>query len=157
MEALPGTTFFAGGAGDDTITGGEGDERIQGDEGDDTLDGGAGKDVLWGRAGEDTLFGGAGDDTITGGEGDDRLYGGAGADTFVFGPGDGNDTINDFTNGTDAIDLSAFSSITGFSDLTITQNGEDTVIDLSDHGGDEIVLKDFTSSDLDATDFDFSM
>ena len=40
------------------------------------------------------------------------------------------------------IDLSAFSAISGFSDLMITQDGDDTVIDLSAHGGGEITLED---------------
>ena len=49
--------------------------------------------------------------------------------------GDGSDTITDFENGTDTIDLSAITSITGFSDLTITQVGDDTNIDLGDRSG----------------------
>jgi hypothetical protein len=43
-----------------------------------------------------------------------------------------------------------------FSDLTITQVGDDTKIDLGTNVG-EIILEDFTSTDLGATDFDFSM
>lgn len=81
----------------------------------------------------------------------------AGADTFVFNPDDGNDTIADFENGADKIDLSAVSSISGYSDLTITQEGDDTKIDLSAHGGSEIILDNFTSTDLDASDFEFGM
>ena len=55
----------------------------------------------------------------------------------------------------DTIDLTAFTGITGFSQLTITQDGDDAKIDLSSQGGGEIIIEDFTSSDLDATDFDF--
>ena len=99
-----------------------------------------------GQGGRDVLFGGSGDDTLNGGAGNDWLVG-----------GEGNDTITDFTDGEDMIDLSAFSSISGFSDLTITQDGDDTVIDLGAHGGGEITLEDFTSTDLDATDFGFAM
>ena len=55
----------------------------------------------------------------------------------------------------DKIDLTAFTGITGFSQLTITQDGDDAKIDLSPQGGGEIIIEDFTSSDLDATDFDF--
>ncbi len=36
-------------------------------------------------------------------------------------------------------------------------DGDDTKIDLSAQGGGEIIIEDFTSTDLDATDFDFSM
>ena len=106
-----------------------------------------------GTAGADTLNGGAGDDTITGLGGDDTLTGGEGADTFVFAAGHGNDTITDFTDGEDAIDLSAFTGISGFDDLTVAQNGEDTVITVP--GGGTITLQDFTSTDLDANDFVF--
>ena len=104
-----------------------------------------------------TFDGGAGDDIIRGDAGNDTITGGAGDDTFVVAAGDGSDTITDFADGEDLIDLSAFSAISGVSDLTITQDGDDTVIDLSAHGGGEITLEDFTSTDLDATDFGFAM
>ena len=95
----------------------------------------------------------AGDDTITGLGGDDTLTGNAGDDTFVFASGHGADTITDFTDGEDTIDLSAFTGITGFSDLTVAQNGNNTVVTVP--GGGTITLQDFTSTDLDATDFAF--
>ena len=101
----------------------------------------------------DTLTGGAGDDTITGLGGDDTLTGGAGADTFVFASGHGADTITDFTDGEDTIDLSAFTGITSFTDLTVAQDGDNTVITIP--GGGTITLQDFTSTDLDETDFVF--
>ena len=130
-----------------------------GTDDDDTLTGGADNDAIIGGAGDDTISGGAGDDTIYSGAGDDTITGGTGNDAFMFVTGDGNDTITDFTDGEDIIDLSAITGITGFSDLSgkITQDGEDTVIDLSSFGGGEITLEDFTSTDLDATDFDFTM
>ncbi len=106
-----------------------------------------------GTADADTLTGGAGDDTITGLAGDDTLTGGDGADKFVFASGHGNDTITDFTDGEDTIDLSAFTGITGFDDLTVTQNGNNTVITIP--GGGTITLQNFTQSDLDASDFVF--
>ena len=116
-----------------------------------------GNDLVFSGEGDDTIDGGADDDTITGDAGNDTITGGTGDDTFVFAAGDGSDTITDFTDGEDPIDLSAFSSISGFSDLTINQDGDDTVIDLGAHGGGEITLEDFTSTDLDATDFGFAM
>ncbi len=149
-----GVTYHTAG-GDDIVYAEEGDDTIYGGAGDDRLFGGEGSDTVDGGAGDDAIEGNEGDDTLTGGTGDDTLTGGGGADTFVFNSGDGKDTITDFTDGTDAIDLSAISLITGFSDLTITQDGDDTKIDLSSHGGGEIILEDFTSTDLDATDFDF--
>ncbi len=159
------SNFYVGGSGDVTFTtlGGhdivfaeEGDDTIYGGGGDDWLVGGEGADTIEGGADDDDIYGGEGDDTLTGGTGDDTLTGGEGADTFVFASGDGKDTITDFENGTDKIDLSAVSGISGFSDLMITQDGDDTVIDLGESVG-QITLEDFTSSDLDASDFEFSM
>ena len=157
-NTLGGEDIVLAGEGDDTIYGGGDSDWLVGGEGDDAIYGGAGDDTIDGGEGDDTIYGGAGDDTITGGAGDDcQLNGGSGADTFVFGTGDGKDTIKDFENGTDTIDLSAISSIKGFSDLAITQVDDLTKIDLTEWGGGEIYLEGFTSTDLDATDFDFSM
>ena len=114
------------------------------------------QDEYTGTASAETLTGGAGDDTITGLGGDDTLTGNEGADTFVFGSGHGSDTITDFTDGEDLIDLSAFTGITGFGGLTVTQNGNNVVIDLSGQtGGGTITLQNFTLSDLDENDFIF--
>jgi len=71
--------------------------------------------------GFDQLSGGAGNDTLAGGSGNDTLTGGAGSDIFLFdaalsspNPGGsyyapytiGNDTVTDFTSGSDKIHLS---------------------------------------------------
>ena len=63
----------------------------------DTFTGNAEANTLRGGAGEyiDTLSGGAGDDILEGGAGDDILDGGADTDTYLFGSGDGTDTITD--------------------------------------------------------------
>ena len=123
-----------------------------------TINAYGGNDRVYGGEGDDEIYGGAGCDLLMGEEGNDTLVGGSGDDTFVFQSGHGNDTIKDFEDGNDTIDLSAFSGITAFSNLSgkITQDGDDTKIDLSDFGGGEIVLEDFTSTDLGATDFDFA-
>ena len=134
------------GADDTTINAKDGHDIVMGGEGDDTINGDGGNDWLLGEEG---------DDTITGGAGDDKMFGGGGADTFVVGPGHGDDTIMDFENGTDTIDLSAFTGITQFSDVTATQDGNNVVIDLSGQGGGTITLQGFALSDLDASDFAF--
>ena len=154
--------FATGVGGNDTLYGGDGHDELRGIDGDDTLYGGEGDDTLRGDhgpgtsrtdGGDDALYGGAGDDTLDGGTGDDALDGGTGDDTFVFEAGHGNDTIKDFTDGEDLIDLSAFVGITSFDDLTITQDGENTVIDLTAHGGGKITLEGVTASDLDGDNF----
>lgn len=80
---------------------------------DDVLTGGCGSDQLYGESGRDHLFGRGGDDVLVSGPGGDRMVGGSGRDTFVFreaaeaGRGCSSDTIVDFGNGRDRIDLSA--------------------------------------------------
>ena len=150
-----GDDWIIGGSGDDTLSGDAGDDALLGGSGDDTLSGGAGDDLLHGSTGDDDLSGGAGRDTLIGDAGDDTLTGGAGADTFVYIPGGGNDTIEDFTDGEDNIDLTTFTGVTGFADLTITADGDDAEIDLSAHGGGTLRLENVNVSDLDAEDFLF--
>ena len=170
---VPGTTTFVGypgaddlvaggsadiifgGEGDDSLAGGGGNDRIFGGEGRDTLDGNSGNDRLIGGEGRDTLDGGEGDDWLSGGTGTDTLTGGAGADTFVYFAGHGSDTITDFTDGEDVIDLSLLDSISGFDDLSAIQLGSFVAIDLGGHGGGTIALENFDIEDLDETDFVF--
>ena len=74
----------------------------------------------------------------------DTRTGGAGADTFAIAPAPGNVVITDFTDftdGDDVVDLSAFSTIAGFSDLTITAGADGVTIDLTAHGGGTILLQ----------------
>ena len=120
----------------------------------DTLSGRDGADTLGGGAGNDTLDGGAGDDTLYGGAGTDTLTGGPGADTFVFAAGHGTDTITDFSPAeADQIDLRALTGITGFAALTLTADNDDTLLDLSGHGGGTVRLEDIAVADLAAEDF----
>jgi YD repeat-containing protein len=60
-----------------------------------TIIGNGAANRLRGLGGNDTLNGGAANDTLEGGTGDDRLNGGLGADTYLFGRGDGQDTLVD--------------------------------------------------------------
>ncbi|MDQ9887001.1 calcium-binding protein, partial [Acinetobacter pittii] len=62
--------------------------------GNDTLAGGNGNDLLEGGAGNDNLTGGAGDDILEGGLGNDQLNGGSGNNIYLFGRGDGQDTVS---------------------------------------------------------------
>ncbi|WP_298043567.1 calcium-binding protein, partial [uncultured Campylobacter sp.] len=73
-----------------------------GSDGNDKLYGGNDNDILYGGDGDDILAGENGNDTLQGGAGNDRLEGAWGDDTYIFGRGDGADTIYDFT-GNDTI------------------------------------------------------
>ena len=83
-----GGTFNAAttGSGSDILVGGASNDVIKAGEGWDFVDGGAGNDQLLGQEGGDILHGGGGADD---------LQGGAGDDTYVFGRGDGADSVLD--------------------------------------------------------------
>ena len=151
-------TIYGGPGGDeankDTIDGGPGHDRLFGGVGDDVLYGGEGGDILKGGPGADTLQSGSGDDMLEGGAGADTMDGGIGFDTFIFDLGHGMDTITDFRNGQDLIDISAF-GLSGLDDLALASVADSVSIDLADHGGGTILLEGFDIANLDATDFLF--
>ena len=105
---------------------------IIGTTGNDVLTGGAGADLIWGGKGQDSLSGGAGDDLLLDGWGNDQLWGGAGADTFVFDADGMVDEIMDFQLGADRIDLSAWSLIYWYGDLTFTPTASGVTISFED-------------------------
>jgi Ca2+-binding RTX toxin-like protein len=78
-----------------TLNGTAGNDTLTGGAGNDTLIGLAGNDNLSGGAGKDSLNGGLGADTLSGGLGNDLLIGDKGNDTYLFGRGDGQDTLVD--------------------------------------------------------------
>lgn len=159
-------------AGDDLLYGGPGGghDFMFGGYGDDQVYGGKGYDWLFGGHGDDLLKGGPGNDTleleleqvdeersdefaihfkkVRYDYGDDRLEGGAGDDFFYFYPDGGDDTILDFGNGADRIVLTAFEDIQSVDDLTMQQQGNNLVIDLSPQGGGTITLQDYDEADL---------
>ncbi|MFM5943187.1 MAG: calcium-binding protein, partial [Dolichospermum sp.] len=89
-----GNDILTGNEGNDYVDGGEGNDILSGDEGNDTLIGGGGNDILNSGIGNDHLDGGTGDDTLDGGTGNDTVHGGSGNNVYLFGKGDGQDTIN---------------------------------------------------------------
>ncbi|MBC6981701.1 calcium-binding protein [Caulobacter sp. 17J80-11] len=124
-----GGTQPTGGAGTDTLVS---IENVTGSAFADTLRGNAVANVLDGGAGADVLLGGGGNDVLVGGAGNDVMTGGTGDDLFVFGPGFGQDRIDDFAAGgtEDRLDFSAYTG-TGVT-WTLTQVGDDAVFSFSD-------------------------
>jgi hypothetical protein len=124
---------------------------VTGSDGNDTILGGAGKEVL---------DGGAGNDLINGGRYHDVLTGGTGKDVFQFDKISGYDTITDFDNGLDRIDLTAL-GIKSYNSLlkAISSDADgDATIDFSDLNGSYrgvITLDGVSISELDRSDFIF--
>ena len=101
-----------------------------------TMDGGSAKDLFVGGDNSDYLSGGAGNDTLTGGLGDD---------VFAWNLSDadgGNDTITDFCNGADKIDISdlltdttGLEALLSASDITVTESNGNTIISVAASNG----------------------
>jgi Tol biopolymer transport system component len=117
--------------GNDSVTGTNGNDIINGLEGSDVLTGLRANDVLNGGDGNDILSGGKGSDTLTGGLGNDTLVGGAGNDVFVLGARLGVDTISDFANSQDTVQL--INGLT-FGQLSISPGTNGTLIRVADSG-----------------------
>ena len=144
-----GKDFLLGGSGNDVMKGGSGKDVLEGEKGNDRLSGGGGNDELFGGAGKDQLNGSNGNDQIDGGRGSDNVKGGRGKDVFVLSTGAGSDTIRDFKNGQDKLQVSGIS----FSDLSIESQGKNTVISL---GNDSLAtLNGVRSRTITASDFNF--
>jgi Ca2+-binding RTX toxin-like protein len=103
LNGLGGADALYGQAGNDTLNGGEGNDSLYGQDNNDLLNGHAGNDLLSGgdaddllngHEGNDTLQGDAGNDTLDGGAGNDWLMGGLGHNVYLFGRGDGQDTVD---------------------------------------------------------------
>ena len=109
------------------------------------------KATLYGYGGNDTLIGGIGNDFLYGGNGNDTLTGNTGDDAFVFEGSWGLDIVTDFAAGSDRLVLRT-SGLTLFSQLTITQEGADTLITF---GSQQIRLSNVAAATVTAADFQF--
>lgn len=181
LNGLGGADEMDGGSGNDTITGGDGLDTVNGGGGDDLIFGNSGSDTLFGDNGADTIRGGTAADVINGGNGDDKLYGGVGTDTIFGGDGNnllwggngpasgdnkrdtfvfnslafggsaGRDTIRDFEDGKDKLDLS-LSEYSDFADVfaDATQVGADLRIDWDFAG--VLIIENFTLAEFNSGD-----
>ncbi|MFD0980731.1 fasciclin domain-containing protein [Tropicimonas aquimaris] len=154
-ETKGGTDFISAGGGADLVRAGKGDDVALGRAGSDVLFGNGGHDSLFGHKGGDILMGNGGDDILDGGQGQDQLTGGRGEDTFVFSEGYGKDTVVDFRNGHDTIDVSGL-GITTFDEIeaAVVEKNYGTVLNFGD--GDRLVLLGTDESRLDDGDFIFA-
>lgn len=173
--------------GGDTLSGGGGDDQLYGNAGNDSLKGGIGADKLVGSDGQDSLYGEDGEDRLIGDNGQDTLNGGSGRDTLVGGGaadvliggldndtltgGDGKDvfryqsfddredTISDFDDDKDRLDLRQLFSGSNYSDsdpfkeylVIVNDEDENTIIrvDADGDSGDKPFKTLVTLADVD--------
>jgi Ca2+-binding RTX toxin-like protein len=137
ISGLGGNDLLAGIAGNDVLDGGAGNDELQGGDGDDSLLPGAGADLLFGQAG---------DDTLSGGEDADVLQGNAGNDTYLFGRGDGQDTVSDFDATAGNADKVLFAAGIAPLDLIVGRLNYDLLLSLSGTA-DRVTVKDYFRND----------
>ena len=126
LRGKGGDDTLKGGGGDDNIKGGVGADLIRGNGGADIIKAGGGADNVNGGGGADKISGGGGADVLNGGGGADTLRGNGGADVFQFRTSDRNDTIVDFRQGQDKIEIQ--NGANSFAALDIEQDGRDVLI-----------------------------
>jgi Ca2+-binding RTX toxin-like protein len=110
--------------GDDVIEGYVSDDSLAGAGGNDKLYGNGGNDALDGGVGNDRLYGGSGNDTLHGGTGNDYLEGGAGSDVYIFGRGDGQDSIYNADKSAGRVDVLRFLDGIAPSDVIVKRSGD---------------------------------
>ena len=160
IYGLGGNDVLFGDAGHDSLYGGEGNDTLNGGVGDDRLYGHEGDDMIYGGDGNDSLYGGGdyggagGNDTLDGGSGNDLLVGGFGSDTYLFGKGDGQDTINnasEYWNGyTDPDagkqDTLQFKAGMTAEDVSLSRNGNNLIIKVKD-SSDRVTVQSYFAND----------
>lgn len=85
-----------------------------------------------------------------------KLTGTTSADTFIIDREFGQRTIKHFNAGSDKVDFSAYEDHVGNLSLDITQKGSDVVINLIPFKNGNVIIKDISVDDLDASNFNVS-
>ncbi|MCW5322943.1 calcium-binding protein [Verminephrobacter aporrectodeae subsp. tuberculatae] len=153
IRGFDGNDILIGKAGDDTVDGGKGDDIVLGGAGNDSLSGGAGDDHLEGGDGNDWIQGDAGADTLDGGAGNDTLHGDYGNDTYLFGKGDGQDTISlDSDRAADKLNVLQFKAGVAPSEIVATRSGSYLVLSIAGTA-DEVSISNFFYSDDPANNY----
>jgi len=156
-----GNDLLYGGDDNDYMVGNQDDDTLYGQEGNDSMHGRLGNDILYGGGGNDYMKGGTGDDILDGGDKFDSLYGEEGTDTFQFTGDWRHDKVMDWEEG-ETLDLSTQglrgagqSNADAFAKLTVVQDGDDTLINITGDSYNSIRLIGINASTIDAADFDF--
>ena len=111
-------------------------------------------DRILGNAEANFLDGLGGADILEGRGGDDWLTGGAEKDSFAFTTGWGQDTITDFVDGLEVLDMTGVSGLTSYGKITSVEDSVDgAVITYLDSS---ITLNGIAASQISAADFKFA-
>jgi serralysin len=100
----------------------------------------------------ENAIGGSGNDTFAGNAFDNSFTGGAGADTFLFANDWGTDTVRDWQDGLDKLDLTAVDDLTTYSQLIVAGVEGNTEVSFA---GQTIMLAGISVGLIDTTDFLF--
>lgn len=124
----------------------DGDDVIHGSSAGDIISGQAGNDILVGQDGDDVIDGGAGNDLLLGSTGRTTFYENGkariernlelqarpnGNDTYLFGRGDGQDTVLDGDYSTGNIDTLRFKAGIIPADIKLTRSATDLVLSIN--------------------------
>ncbi|HSH94426.1 MAG TPA: calcium-binding protein, partial [Roseimicrobium sp.] len=150
----------------ETIYGLESGDLIDAKGGGDTVLAAGGNDTVLGGAGNDALYGQVGNDTLDGGTGNDFVQGGTGNDTYLFGRGDGQDTLRNYLYSSGVVDPNAYPFYAGAyldgdwntttdvlrfkdgvtaSDLAISRNGANLILAIKGTA-DQITIEGFLAN-----------
>ena len=120
--------------------GSSGDDLLEGSATRETLYGREGNDVIIGNGGDDEIFGGDGDDILAGDYGNDTVRGEAGNNTFIYSLTEGHDILYGNTDSTTSNTILFGDGITA-SDLIVSQDGDDIIIEFANSPDDRLTLK----------------
>jgi Ca2+-binding RTX toxin-like protein len=123
--------------------------------GNDLVEGSVNRDLIAGGLGNDTVHGGGGSDLIFAMGGRDVLFGDKGADYFAFKPNHGADKIMDFADNDLKSDDLILVSKANYAAMTVTQSGNNVVLDFGGKGS--LVIVGTTVDHIGADDFAFSV
>ena len=122
-----------------------------------TIYGGGGNDTIYAGNAGSYLRGQAGQDSLVGGAGADYFDGGADADVIWMQNNGGTDYAYGFEDGTDFVNLSLITGVSGFGDITVDSSGSAGGWFSVDYGSGTLWLQAGSGATIDANDFIFAV